>query len=68
MTKTLLVSDPGPDGESQQVIYCTPHLEAACALAPLSTREYVLQADDDVDCEECRGRARTPRASKGSTT
>jgi hypothetical protein len=53
MTKLILVSDPDPHGESHHALLCREHLESAMRLAPLGAGEYVLDADEDADCEEC---------------
>jgi hypothetical protein len=49
----ILVSDPGPDGESEHSVYCETCLEKALALSPLSAGEYVIDADDDIQCPHC---------------
>lgn len=58
MTKHILVSDPDRYGESQEVALCAAHLGEALKIEGLGLGEYVIDADDDIDCEECgRGKA-----------
>lgn len=53
MATHLLVSDPDRHGESGRVCLCDNHLASALARSPLGASEYVITADDDVDCEQC---------------
>lgn len=51
---TLLVSEPDRFGESNTMLYCSKHLDAALRSVPLGKGEYLVTADEDLDCDECQ--------------